>query len=77
MHDDTWELPWTQVAKVHQAEGVLSSRLDIDIDEAALLLRAYTDEAQASLTDIALDVLASLWTGVPGLDAGPDGAASP
>jgi len=68
---DTDALPWTQAAKVHQAEGVLSSRLDTNIDEAAQLIRAYADEAQASLTDIALDVLASLPNG------GQDGAASP
>lgn len=74
---DMDELPWTEAAKVHQAEGVLSSRLAIDIDEAALLIRAYRDEAQASLTDIALDVLASLPAGVPGPDGGQDGAAPP
>ena len=68
---DTDALPWTQAAKVHQAEGVLSSRLAIDIDEAVQLIRAYADEAHTSLTDIALDILASLPNG------GQDGAVSP
>jgi hypothetical protein len=68
---DTDTLPWTQAAKVHQAEGVLSSRFAIDIDEATQLIRAYADEAQTSLSDIALDVLASL------PHVGQDGAASP
>jgi hypothetical protein len=36
---DTNKLDWTEAAKVHQAEGVLSSRLAIDIDEAAQLIR--------------------------------------
>jgi hypothetical protein len=42
---DADALPWTQAATVHQAEGVLSSRLGTDIDQAAQLIRAYPKAA--------------------------------
>ena len=70
------DLPWPDVAKVHQAEGVLIARLDLSSDEAARLLRAYADEADVGLLEIALDVLAPLSADSPGTD-GHEGNASP
>lgn len=57
---DTVDLAWPFAAKVHQAEGVLSARHSLSIDEAAQALRARANTTQRTLLDVALDVLNAL-----------------
>ena len=57
MTDDAGATQWCLPARIHQAEGVLSVRLEISVPEAAVALRAIAHHAGTPLIDVARDVL--------------------
>jgi hypothetical protein len=50
--------PWAHSAVVHNATGMVSEQLDIDVDEAFLRLRAVAFATDRPLADLARDVVA-------------------
>ena len=54
---DSYELTWHEDDKLHQAEGMLSARRGISVDEAVKAIYRRAEASTLTLSEVATEVL--------------------
>jgi AmiR/NasT family two-component response regulator len=54
---DSYELTWHEDDKLHQAEGMLSARLGLSVDEAVNAIHRRAEASTLTLSEVATQVL--------------------